>query len=275
MTGPAGMLRPLILNADDYAMDGAVDEAVLDLIGRGRVRAASAMVLAPRWKEAAADIRQVDADCGLHVDFSSDFALSRFGLPRLPQLIARAYAGGLRPDRIRAAVDTQLDLYEDAIGRPPDFVDGHQHVHQLPAIRHALMDAIAARYHAGAKHVGIRVCRARSWRGAKAHLIGRLGSAPLARLAARAGHPTSSDFLGVYAFSPAAPLPVLWERWLSALAGQTPLAMCHVAAEGRADPSDPIRPARLKEHAWLASDAFAELCARKGVTLSRWPRGEV
>ena len=61
-------MRRLILNADDYAMDEGVDQAILTLIARGTVTAAGAMVLSPRWTEAAGKIQQLNADCGLHLD---------------------------------------------------------------------------------------------------------------------------------------------------------------------------------------------------------------
>jgi predicted glycoside hydrolase/deacetylase ChbG (UPF0249 family) len=266
-------MRRLILNADDYAMDEGVDQAILALIARNTVTAASAMVLSPRWVDAAGEIRQMNADCGLHLDLTSEFAAKRIA-PRLSALIARAYAGRLDSAAIRDAIEAQLDLFERALGRPPDFVDGHQHVHQLPVIRSQLIDALKRRYGADAAKIGIRICASRRWRGAKAQLIGVLGAAPTAGLARRTGHAVNNDFLGVYGFSPEADLQLLWRQWLTGMQGDMPLAMCHVAtASGRSTTADPIRAARANEFSWLASDAFQDLCAELSVTLDRWPRG--
>ena len=267
-------MRRLILNADDYAMDERVDHAILTLIARNAVTAASAMVLSPRWTQAAGEIRQMNADCGLHLDLTSAFAATKLAVPSLRSLIARSYAGRLEAAAIRDAIEAQLDLFEHALGRPPDFVDGHQHVHQLPAIRSQLLDALQRRYGANAARIGIRICLARRWRGAKAQLIGALGAAPTAKLARRLGHPVNTDFLGVYGFSPEADLPLLWRQWLTGMQGDMPLAMCHVAAaSSQSTIADPIRPARTGELAWLASDAFCDLRAELAITLDRWPRG--
>ncbi len=267
-------MRQLILNADDYAMDEGVDRAILTLIGQGIVTAASAMVLSPRWTKAAGQIGQEKADCGLHLDLTSAFAASRLTLPGLSGIIARSYAGRLDIPAISDVIETQLDLFEHALRRPPDFVDGHQHVHQLPGIRSQLFDALRRRYGAGASRIGIRVCTARRWRGAKAATIGALGAAGTAKLAREFGHPVNSDFVGVYGFSPDAKLPILWRGWLAGMRGDAPLAMCHVAAaSGPARPRDPIRPAREAEFGWLASNAFRDLCAERSVSLERWPRG--
>jgi predicted glycoside hydrolase/deacetylase ChbG (UPF0249 family) len=267
-------MRRLILNADDYAMDEGVDRAILALIGRNVVTAASAMVLSPRWREAAGEIRDLHADCGLHLDLTSPFAASRLKVPKLPDLITRSYSRRLRLGDTRDVIEAQLDLFEHALGRPPDFVDGHQHVHQLPHVRRLLIDALQIRYGAGAARIGIRICLAHRWRGAKAHAVGALGARPMAGLARQLGHSVNTDFLGVYDFSPAADLPRLWRNWLTTMQGALPLAMCHVAdPTGRADPNDPIRAARIKEFGWLSSEGFRDLCAAQDVALVRWPPG--
>ncbi len=269
-------MRRLILNADDYAMDEGVDQAILTLIARGTVTAASAMVLSPRWTEAAGKIKQLNADCGLHLDLSSEFAAAKLTTPGLSSLIMGSYTGRLDSATIRDTIEAQLDLFEHALGRAPDFVDGHQHVHQLPAVRSQLIDVLQRRYGANASSIGIRVCLPRRWRGAKAKTIGVFGGAPMEKLARRFGHPVNTDFVGVYGFSPEADLARLWRQWLASIQGEVPLAMCHVAdGSSQGSNTDPIRSARVKELAWLGSDAFRDLCAELSITLNRWPRGSL
>lgn len=262
--------RRLILNADDYAMNAAVDDAILALAERKVVTAASAMVLSPRWPEAAAALSPRPIDIGLHFDLTSPFTTDLYGM-RLARLIADSHARRLDEARLRQAVEAQLDLFEEAVGRPPDLVDGHQHVHQLPGVRIALIEGLARRYGQSAGAIGVRICKPRRWRGMKAEVIGALGARRLASLAASRGHAINSDFVGVYNFSADAQLPAQWKRWLATLHGEAPLAMCHIAALGPSPEDDPIREQRLKEFAWLASNEFQELCAESSVTLSRWP----
>lgn len=47
---------------------------------------------------------------------------------------------------IRAEIRAQLDTFEQMLGHGPAFVDGHQHVHQLPVVRHELLDELRSRY---------------------------------------------------------------------------------------------------------------------------------
>jgi predicted glycoside hydrolase/deacetylase ChbG (UPF0249 family) len=252
-------------------MDEGVDRAILALASRGIVTAASAMVLSPRWPDAARRLKDADADCGLHLDLTSPFAALPFSATGLARLIAKAYAEALPAPHLGATIERQLDLFERGLGRMPDFVDGHQHVHQLPGVRKALLGALSRRYGPEAKETGIRICQPRVWRGLKAHIVGALGGRRLAEAAGRSGHKLNSDFAGVYDFSPNADLRACWRRWLGALEGENPLAMCHIAESAQGAESDPIRPARLREYSWLGSEAFLELCAEHSVMLVRWP----
>ena len=70
--------KPLVLCADDYAQHAGVTQAVLALADAGRLTATSAMVLSPRWPADAAPLRERRGriDVGLHLDFTSDFAIA-------------------------------------------------------------------------------------------------------------------------------------------------------------------------------------------------------
>jgi hypothetical protein len=127
-------MRRIVLCIDDYALRPGVDAAVLELAARGLVSATSCLVGSPRWPAAAAALRAVDRsnlDVGLHLDFTEapfDASL-RHGLG---DFIARAYLRRLPADRLAREIRAQFDAFEQAMGRAPDHVDGHQHVHQLP-----------------------------------------------------------------------------------------------------------------------------------------------
>lgn len=264
-------MRPLVINADDYAMAPAIDDAVLELADNGIVTSTSAMVLAPGWPVSGRRLTWARLDCGLHLDFTSPFAFAAGCGVGLSKLIMQAYTGLLDKTRLQAAVHQQLDRFETHAGRPPHFIDGHQHVHQLPAIRQAWIAAFEQRYGAtGARAIAVRSCRPMRWRGLKAAVVGALGGDP----PAHPGVPPftlNSDFIGVYALNANANLPALWSGWLTAMHGPRPLAMCHVARPGasRAD-NDEIHVTRLQEYAWLSSAAFRDLLEQHGIAPTRW-----
>ncbi|MGO9983869.1 MAG: ChbG/HpnK family deacetylase [Rhodomicrobium sp.] len=262
----------LIINADDYAMDAGVDEAILRLAEKGAVTAASAMVRSPRWTEAAKAAADAPLSLGLHLDMTSPFCGAEFPAQKLSGLMIRAHARLLDLTKLRRELDRQLSLFETARRRPPDFVDGHQHVHHLPPIRDVLLEALSDRYGRENKRIGLRICVPRRWRGVKADIIARTGANSLARLAAERGHPVNSDFAGVYGFEPSADLAGLWQSWARDLRGALPLVMCHVAANNADfEDGDPIRHARLREYTWLASEAFSSLLQQFSLRPVRWP----
>jgi predicted glycoside hydrolase/deacetylase ChbG (UPF0249 family) len=262
-------MRGFVLNADDYALHAPGDDAILALAARGIVTSTTAMVLSPRWREAAARLREAPLDAGLHIDFTSPFAAPPAGRG-VGGLIVQSWLRGLPRAAVRESIERQLGLFEDALGRAPSVVDGHQHVQQFPVIRDELLDALERRGASGARPF-VRVSRSRMARGAKAALLTVLGSGALMRAARARGYRCNEDFAGVYGFEPQADLAQLWRRWLMPLPQSWPLAlMCHVSTSGEPQPGDPISAARLREYAWLASEAFAQLCARCGARPVRW-----
>ncbi|MFZ1108318.1 MAG: ChbG/HpnK family deacetylase [Rhodomicrobium sp.] len=266
------MTEPVIVNADDYAMDEGVDAAILDLGERGVVTATSAMVLSPNWPEAAGALKDAPLSRGLHIDFTSPFAGETFPRQSITGMTIRSHAGALDRKHVKRAIERQLSLFEAHMKAAPDFVDGHQHAHQLPGVAESLVEVLSERYGGDAGRVGLRICVSRRWRGVKASIIGRTGAFRLAELAATPGHTTNSDFAGVYDFNEDADLGVLWRNWLTGLEGGAPLLMCHVAARGDHDGSDPIRGARYREYDWLAGEAFAALTQQLSKTPAHWPR---
>lgn len=267
-------MQNIIINADDYAMDAGVDAAIMQLAARGVVTAASAMVRSRRWPESArASHDAPKLSWGLHLDLTSPFVDAGFPPQRLFPLMARARAGLLDRARLRREVDSQLSLFEAGRKCAPEFVDGHQHIHQFPAIRETLLDALADRYGRDAMRIGVRICAPRKWRGVKAAIVGGTGAKGLSRLAGERGHSVNSDFAGVYGFAAGANLAALWRGWARGLRGALPLVMCHVAltVSGVSGSGDPIRQARLREYAWLASEEFQSLCQRFAIRPAHWP----
>lgn len=274
--------RRIWLVADDYAMSPAVSAAIRDLAARGRLSATSVMVVSPgfdrREAEALAALRDARRPIaiGLHLTLtapfrplSQDFTPLRGGafLP-LSALMLRAFLGRLERAAIAAEVAAQLAAFSAAFGRPPDYVDGHQHVQLLPTVRDVLVAAVGE----AAPRAWIRQCGSpagplRGLADPKGFFLNRL-SGPLRARAAAAGLQTNPAFAGTYDFGAGRPLPSLFARFLDGLPDGG-VVMCH---PGKVDDAlrrlDPVTDQREREYAYLSGEDFAALLRAQGVELA-------
>lgn len=113
---PAAASRSLIVNADDLGMCEAVDDGIIEAHRNGIVSSASLLVDAPH---AAAGVQAAAAyprlGLGLHVEF------------------ARGGAWLYSPENLRAVRDElnrQFDAFVRLVGRIPDHLDSHHHLHR-------------------------------------------------------------------------------------------------------------------------------------------------
>jgi predicted glycoside hydrolase/deacetylase ChbG (UPF0249 family) len=165
---------------------------------------------------------------------------------------------------LRDIVRDQIERFAEHVGMLPAFIDGHEHVHQLPMVRDALMDVLdemSANY-----RPYVRNTTPRCWRGAKAAIIGALGAKQLSTRAYAAGHLQNTDFLGVYDFRNSEHIARLWDQWLQTLPQAGALLMCHPALSGQIGNND----FRQREYRFLGSVEFEDMLTRHGVVTSSW-----
>lgn len=277
--------RPLVICADDYALAPGVSEAIAELIAAGRLSATSCMSALPDWRHAAAPLRMLmgsaPADVGLHLTLTDHAPLSRATglaterrLPALGSLLPRALAHRLPAAAIVGELRAQLDAFEDAWGAPPDYVDGHQHVHVLPGVREALVAELQRRYPIGRVWVRDCVekparCLRRGEAASKALFISAL-AVGLQRQLRAAGVPANDGFSGLHDFSTARPFGDKMRRFL---AGVGPRPLLHVHP-GRVDAAllacDALTTPREAELAYLASEEFLADLAAAGLRPARF-----
>ena len=274
--------RRIWLCADDYGISPGVNDAIRKLIIGGRINATSVMVVAPHFNsgEAAALDRvnavEKRAAIGLHVTLTSPFQplSANFSPLRngrfLPfkNLLKGATARRLRSEFLIAEIGKQLRSFADIFGRPPDFLDGHQHIHLFPQIRDAFLRVVAQE----APHAWVRQCgRAKS--GRRLHdyksLTLEILSIGFRRKAKRLGIATNPAFAGTYGFSSRANFARIFSRFLSGLPDGG-LIMCHPGfVDAELKVLDSLTALREQEFAYFSSDAFMKVLADHGAALAR------
>lgn len=257
--------RAVLLCADDYALHPLVDEAAEQLALAGRLSATSCMTTSPLWPAAAARLQALRdrLAVGLHFNLTEGHG-GAHPAQALGAVIRQAYARQLSPAQLRTAWRTQLDAFEQALGTPPDFIDGHQHVHQLPGLRDAMLAELQARY-APHERPWVRSTAPAGglWRSPKAAVIALLGGWTATRRLRRAGVGTNRGFGGVYGFdaADAESYGAQMAQWLPQMRAGG-LLMCHPAT-GEVQ-GDAIGTQRPVEFAYLMSPAFGALLAQHG-----------
>ena len=234
------MTGRIILCADDYGLSPGVSQAIRMLIAANRISATSAIVTRPSWMQDAAALKPLrsEAAFGLHLNLTLGAPLSkdwRFNssdrFPGISRLIAAAYTGRLKSSVVTAEIECQLDRFETGIGNPPDFIDGHEHVHVLPVVRSSLLSILKRRY--ARRPLLIRdpsptAIKAGAGRGPRFKILAlKLLARNIKRDVTRTGFITNDCFGGVTAFSASAAAVTDDFAAAADLQGWRPLVMCH------------------------------------------------
>jgi len=280
---PTPHLRKLWLCADDYGISPSVSRAIGDLIGRGRINATSVMVTAPSFSSAEAQAlselagRARRAAIGLHFTLTAPFRPStpvfRPTAPdgtflSLAHMLATGLLRRLDPGALAAEAASQLAAFRSAFGRPPDFVDGHQHVQLLPQVSDALLAAMKQMApDAWIRQCGRAVPLSRRWRDPKGLLLDIL-SARLRTRSTACGIRSNPAFAGTYSFRREADFETLFEAFLRGLPDGG-LVMCHPGlVDAELQRLDELTAMREREYAFFASERFPALLSAHGIALA-------
>lgn len=275
-----GEPRHIWLCADDYGISPTVNAAIRDLVARRRINAASVMVVAPSFSpDEATGLRAAawpGAAIGLHLTLTAPFKPLSHGFAplrhgaflSLAAVLQRSHLRRLAPGLLTIEVMRQFEAFAAAFGRPPDFVDGHQHVQLLPQISEAVLGVIKdAAPGAWIRQCGRALPAHRRFADRKALLLDGL-SRRFRRLAARYGVRTNPAFAGAYAFRAGVDYGKLFARFLDHLP-QGGVVMCH---PGKVDAElrrlDPLTDLREREYAFFLGDGFTRLLDERGVVLA-------
>ena len=146
----------LVVTADDFGIGQKTSEGIIRAHLHGPVTATSLMSITGDHVRASIPLL-ADApnlDVGLHLVLTrcgekpvvarqSSGLVDRDGeFFSNGKLWIRAFTRKLDQLAVADEIAAQTELFHKLVGRPPAYVDGHHHAHQLPVIREALMDVM-------------------------------------------------------------------------------------------------------------------------------------
>ncbi|UEM23326.1 ChbG/HpnK family deacetylase [Skermanella mucosa] len=289
---PTRSPKPFVLCADDYGLSPGVSSAIRDLIDRERLSATSCMTSSPFWRDHATWLLPyVDQiDVGLHLTLTDQQPIGPMPrtapggrLPSLGSLMRLAYSRRLDADEVDEELNRQIDAFEAALGRPPAFIDGHQHVHQLPTIREAVIRALSGRLKGKSPttatpylrscHDGASAILTRGIAIPKSFFVSML-SRRLHKLARKHTIATNISFRGVYDFSRPVPFGAMMDRFVEDLPEPQAgigLVMCHPGIpDDTLRAVDPVVEQRRVEYDWLGGHGLPALLNKRNLCLSRF-----
>ena len=249
--------------ADDIGQDIEITDASLNLFDQQRLNKISILIQGPAARQRVHEIslaREKGLEVGLHFNLTLRFNDTDFCMP-LNQLIILSQLRLLPSIKINQQIEIQLKLFEDTFQFKPDFIDGHQHVHQFPQIREELIRVIKE-FNFNDPNFWIRstilpINKKDIPEKFKCNLLNILGGYQFIQMLNNANIQFNKGFLGVYNFN--APntrsYRLLMQKWLS-LAEPNALIMCHPALS--AIENDAIGIQRKMEYEYLSSEKFVE-----------------
>ncbi len=269
------MTRDIYLCADDYAQNEGISRSIEALAYEKRINAISCMVTTPTWAMRSTQLKPYLGSCyvGLHLNLTEGTPLSQawaktYGatFKSLAWLIMMCFSRRLDQQVVALELDKQLDAFIMETGCLPDFIDGHQHIHQFLVIREHLL----SKPH---RYTRFRNTSPRQQEGSffdglpKKQLIARLGGRSFNDMLVEKNR-LNTSFSGVYNFKHAGKYRQYFTQFLKNSASHG-LIMCHPGHDMH-DPQDPLRLSRRHELDYLMSDAYLDdMCAMDCVLIKK------
>lgn len=290
-------IKDLMVCADDFGQHVSISEGILALAAQQRINAVSCMVNGGDWLASARMLHAVIASdseasqqgsvvqaiarndgvnnsfsqtqpalsVGLHFNLTEGRPLSpswrkQHGdqFPSLPQLIGLLYRKKLDLSLVHQELLAQWDAFTVQLGQAPDFVDGHQHIHQLLGVRQVCCDVFRLKAFQGwcrvtSNGIGDWVLSTGFPKPMAMWLLG--GHAFKKRLRQQQIN-TNTSFFGFYPFKQAASYRHYFRGFL-AKSQKGGVIMCHPGLPSQ-DQHDPLYGSRPQEFSYFASDAYVQ-----------------
>lgn len=266
--------KHIILCADDYGLSTGINQAIVQLIQLQRLSATSCLVNFPDWLESAQFLLPYlgQIQVGLHFNLTEGKALTSAtklapdqNFLNINQLIFACLNKKISLKEVKDEFQAQLDRYELAFHKLPDFIDGHQHVHHLPIIREALIQVYQNRLSVCKPYIRSVKVPIKQITQLKIGVIQFTGARQLAVLLQQLHIPHNKTFAGFYDFNPQVDYRQLFQKFIQQVDDQG-LIMSH---PGVYDPKDLVGMARQKELDYFMSEAYLQDCSEEKVVISQ------
>ncbi len=263
-------MKMICFCADDYALNDQISDAIRILLQKNVIQATSCMTQSPIWQEQAKKLLHLQSgidhtiEIGLHLNFTHAFNTDENLYYPLSTLMLKAWIRNLDREKIKQSLVEQWDFFIDAIGAAPNFIDGHQHIHQFPVIREILLEFLKEKNFNGWIRNLNQTISSKNYRF-KNQCLEYLGAHTTHTLIQKNHFLSNPYFSGIYDFKHDHYAELIRE-WFSAIQDKT-LIMCHPASN-LPQKFEAIQTARVHEFAYLNSAQFFHDCQNFNIQLA-------
>lgn len=271
------MKKRIVLCADDYGQASAISQGILDLVKNNRLTAVSCMVNTGCFGEHVKWLLPYHSqiDIGLHFNLTEGQALSEKYIKKhgsafkpLSKLLLLAFTRGISLAAVEAECHAQIDKFHQETGFLPLYLDGHQHVHQFPIVRQAVLSVYEKRLRPHQAYVRLIESSMKNQGRLKKMIIQLTGTKALKHLLIKNKIPFNQSFAGIYPFAQAEQYSQFFKQFLDEVSDGG-IIMCHPALHSKEN-SDAISDARFLEYQYFSSPQLLTDCREKAIILSRF-----
>ncbi|NDH08907.1 MAG: ChbG/HpnK family deacetylase [Gammaproteobacteria bacterium] len=257
--------KSIILCADDFGQNASISKAIIHLCQQGRLNAVSCMVNGEAFISHILDLKATNVPLGLHLNLTHGKALvsgeAHFPLSALLQAVY--ISKRLKSADFYGEIHAQIKAFKQVTGQYPKFIDGHQHVHQLPMIRDALIQAVdACGFKPWFRTTYAQINQVQSLKGLALYF---LGGKAFAKKIKQSHFETCAGFAGEYPLHRPGKYPARFQSFLKQIPDGG-LIMCHPGCDGQ-DEKDRIAIIRAEEYQYFSSPEFLADLSRANVNL--------
>jgi predicted glycoside hydrolase/deacetylase ChbG (UPF0249 family) len=273
----------IMICADDFGLSPAVSNSILDLAKIKRVSAISCIVNFPNEIKDFQRLRKLKGvDVGLHFTMTDFVPLSKQAksffnnrFPNSNKLFAQSLCRSIPEKLIECELKVQYQALTDLLGRQPDYIDGHHHIHQYPGIAHIIAN-FSSELTKESHNVYVRTTSDlfhsilyRKKYALKSLFLSLLGKYLSLKLK-KVGVPTNTSFSGVYNFSDSDNYVLLFKSMLKKHQNNG-LIMCHPGEiDEQLKARDCAVTSRPIEYLYLRSQEFISDLKNNNIIVSRF-----
>lgn len=258
----------IIVCADDFGMSSEINSAIIKLSEAKRISAVSCLVIGEAWNEGHHLLKkfQGDVDIGLHLSFRN--------LP-FNKILKLAYLRKVDKNAIFNEFKVQLECFYKKMDCWPDFIDGHEYIHQLPIFRLALIELVSIirtnKIYIRNTSMSLFDIFLRKVSIFKNIFISIPGRSFKKCLLKRHLY-SNNDMLGIYNFNINSDFEVICERFLKNIKVNNSIFVVHPSEESKLCKREngSLNYCQYQEKKYLSGDSYKITLERHGIYLTRF-----